>query len=64
MRHRLWNPLNQGRWPIRDKVETVETFQALWEETGLPLIGLEEPTYPQLCIWAATNQAIAGAAGA
>ncbi len=43
---------------------TADTFRAFCEETGLPLIGLEEPSYPQLCAWAATNPAIAGAATA
>lgn len=40
---------------------TADTFRAFREHTGLPLIGLEEPTYPTLCQWAATNPAIGGA---
>jgi hypothetical protein len=45
--------------PVQDF--TAETFRAFCDEIGLPLIGLEEPTYPTLCQWAATNQAIGGA---
>ena len=36
-------------------------FEAFREETGLPLVGLEQPTYPELCRRAAVNPAIGAA---
>lgn len=35
-----------------------EHFRAFCEDTGLPLYGLEEPSYPALCRMAATNPSI------